>query len=457
MHATKGKTIAQSLSERIDYGTDPEKTQNSELISSYACEPRTADAEFLASKKRYEQIAGRYESTNVIAYQVRQSFKPGEVSPEEANRIGYDFAMRFLKGKHAFIVCTHTDKKHIHNHIYWNSTTLDCSKKFKDFTYSSKAVRKLSDLICTEHQLSVITNPSRNGDSYNKWLGNRAKISHREILRAAIDTALQKKPHNFDAFLALLSADGYRIKRGKHLTFEHDDFKQNVRMNTLGEGYTEEEIRAVIKGKSIHTPKKRRTVKRTDRPQTIIDIQAKLAEGKGEAYRRWATVENLKRMAKTKLYMDEHSLDYASLADRKSVLAKQEKELSEEINQAQTRLAEINVLKTHIVNYSKTKDVYVAYRKSGYSQKYLEEHESDIIIHKAAKKAFDELGVKKLPTIKSLQVEFAELLSTKKTAYADLKKIRDELRELSVHKANYEELRDLEEREERKEKERGRE
>ena len=162
-------------------------------------------------------------------------------------------------------------------------------------------------------------------------------------------------------------------------------------------------------------------------------------------------------MAKTKLYMDEHSLDYASLADRKSVLAKQEKELSEEINQAQTRLAEINVLKTHIVNYSKTKDVYVAYRKSGYSKKFLEEHESDIIIHKAAKKAFDELGVKKLPTIKSLQVEFAELLSTKKTAYADLKKIRAELRELSVHKANYEELRDLEEREERKEKERGRE
>ena len=252
--------------------------------------------------------------------------------------------------------------------------------------------------------MSVIANPQKNGMSYNKWLGNRAKISHREILRVAIDTALQKKPHNFDAFLALLSTDGYRIKRGKHLTFEHDDFKQNVRMNTLGEGYTEEEIRAVITGQRIHTPKKRRTVKRTDRPQTIIDIQAKLAEGKGEAYRRWATVENLKRMAKTKLYMDEHSLDYASLADRKSVLSKQEKELSEKINQAQMRLAEINVLKTHIVNYSKTKDVYVAYRKSGYSKKFLEEHESDIIIHKAAKKAFDELGVKKLPTIKSLQV-----------------------------------------------------
>lgn len=458
MHVTKGKTIAQCLSDRIDYGTNPEKTEESELISAYACDPRTADAEFLLSKKEYERITGRFESSNVIAYQVRQSFKPGEVTPQEANQIGYDFASRFLKGKHAFIVCTHTDKKHIHNHIYWNSTTLDCTRKFRDFRRSGKAVRTLSDLICTEHKLSVIADPQRYGDSYNKWLGNRARISHREILRVAIDTALQKKPHDFDAFLALLATDGYRIKRGKHITFEHDDFKQNVRMNTLGEGYTEEEIRAVIKGQSIHTPKKRRTVKRTDRPQTIIDIQAKLAEGKGEAYRRWATVENLKRMAKTKLYMDEHGLDYGSLANRKTVLSKRESELSANINQAQKRLAEINVLKTHIVNYSKTKDVYVAYRKSGYSKKFLEEHESDIIVHKAAKKAFDELGVKKLPTIKSLQVEFAELLSTKKVAYADLKKVRDELRELSVHKANYEELRDLEEREEdRKEKERGRE
>ena len=150
-------------------------------------------------------------------------------------------------------------------------------------------------------------------------------------------------------------------------------------------------------------------------------------------------------------------MDYESLAERKDVLVKQEADLTARITQAQTRLAEINVLKTHIVNYSKTKDVYVAYRKSGYSKKFLEEHEADIIIHKAAKKAFDELGVKKLPTVKSLQVEFAELLSTKKAAYADLKKVRDEMRELSIHKANYEELRDLEESEDRKEQERGRE
>ena len=132
---------------------------------------------------------------------------------------------------------------------------------------------------------------------------------------------------------------------------------------------------------------------------------------------------------------------------RKSALAAKEKELSERIAQAQKRIAEINVLKTHIVNYSKTRDVYVAYRKAGCSKKFLQEHEPDIIIHKAAKKAFDELGVKKLPTVKSLQVEFADLLSEKKSAYAELKKLREELRELTVHTANYEELRDLEQRE----------
>ena len=211
--------------------------------------------------------------------------------------------------------------------------------------------------------------------------------------------------------------------------------------------YREAELRAVIAGQQSHRPKKRRTLTHEKRPQTVIDIQAKLAAGMGEGYRRWATVENLKRMARTKLYIDEHGFSYEDMMVRKSALAAKEKELSERIAQAQKRIAEINVLKTHIVNYSKTRDIYVAYRKAGYSKKFLQEHEPDIIIHKAAKKAFDELGVKKLPTVKSLQVEFADLLSEKKSAYAELKKLREELRELTVHTANYEELRDLEQRE----------
>lgn len=435
---------------------NPNKTNHGELISSYACDYRTLDSEFALSKREYRFYTGKDERNNVIAYQVRQSFKPGEVTPEEANQIGYDFASRFLKGKHAFVVCTHTDKAHIHNHIIWNSTTLDCKRKFRDFRRSGRAVARLSDLICIEHQLSIVNNPKRGSSAYNKWHGFKGKQSNRESLRIAIDEALEQKPHDFDAFLALLAVEGFHVKQGKHLTFVHADFKQNIRMSTLGEEYCEDAIRAIIKGQRTHSPKKRRAVWDANRAQSIIDIQAKLATGTGEGYRRWATVENLKRMAKTKLYMDEHGLSYDEMGERKEALSNKEQELSERVSQAQTRLAEINVLKTHIVNYSKTRDIFVAYRKSGYSKKFLEEHEADIIIHKAAKKAFDEMGVKKLPTIKSLQVEFADLLAAKKDAYAELKKVRDELRDLSVHKANYEELRDLEERKQRKAKEHGR-
>ena len=305
--------------------------------------------------------------------------------------------------------------------------------------------------------MSVIANPKRGSTAYNKWHGFKGQPSHREFLRIAIDEALEQKPHNFDAFLSLLAEQGFKVKSGKHLTFVHEGFKQNIRLKSLGDEYDEDAIRAIIKGQKIHSPKKRRAVWDANRAQSIIDIQAKLAAGKGEGYRRWATVENLKRMAKTKLYMDEHGYDYDAMSARKSELATKEKELSAKIAEAQNRIAEINVLKTHIVNYSKTRDVYVAYRKSGYSKKFLEEHEDDIIIHKAAKKAFDELGVKKLPTVKSLQVEFAEQLTAKKEAYAELKKVRDELRDVAVHTANYEELRDLAKRDPRKEKEHGRE
>lgn len=421
MHITKGKTLAQSISDRTDYGLNPEKTNNGELTSAYACDPRSFASEVLISKRQYRHFTGKDEKNDVLVYQVRQSFKPGEVTPEEANQIGYDFASRFLKGKHAFFVCTHTDKAHIHNHIYWNAVTLDCKRKFRDFRRSGRAVARLSDLICTEHQLSVIEKPQRGSSAYNKWHGYQGKPSHRELLRIAIDDALEQKPHDFNAFLALLSEQGFQVKNGKHLTFVHADFKQNIRMYTLGDAYSEDTIRAVIKGQKIHQPKKRRTVWDKTRPQSIIDIQAKLAAGMGEGYRRWATVENLKRMAKTKLYMDEHGFSYEAMTERKTVLAAKEKELSAKITEAQNRIAEINVLKTHIVNYSKTRDVYVGYRKSGYSKRFLEEHEPDIIIHKAAKKAFDELGLKKLPTIKSLQVEFAEKLTMKKEAYAELK------------------------------------
>ena len=156
MHIQKGKTLGKSLSARLNYSQNPDKTDGGELITSYACTPETADEEFLLSKREYERITGRKYRGDIIAYQVRQSFRPGEVTPEEANAIGYEFATRFTKGNHAFTVSTHIDRAHIHNHIIFNSTTLDCTRKFRNFWWSTLAVQRLSDTICLEHKLAVI-------------------------------------------------------------------------------------------------------------------------------------------------------------------------------------------------------------------------------------------------------------------------------------------------------------
>ena len=156
LHINKGRTIAQTLGDRTDYSENPAKTDGGKYITSYACAPQTADEEFLFSKRQYEYITGRQQKHDVIAYQNRQSFKPGEITPEEANRMGYELGMRWTKGKYAFIVCTHVDRAHIHNHIIYNSTSLDCTRKFRDFHLSGLALQRVSDRICLEHGLSII-------------------------------------------------------------------------------------------------------------------------------------------------------------------------------------------------------------------------------------------------------------------------------------------------------------
>lgn len=443
MHINKGKTIAQCLSARVGYGMNPAKTEDGELISSYECAPETVDAEFLLSKSQYKTITGRTQDSDVIAYQVRQAFKPGEITPEEANRIGYEFAMRFTKGEHAFLVCTHVDKEHIHNHVYWNSTKLDCTGKFRDFRRSGRVVRELSDLICIEHRLSVIENPKRRGKNYNQWLGAKAKPSHREDVRLLIDEALAKNPHSMDVLLAVLSDAGYAIKRGKNITLVKAGQK-NIRLKSLGEGYTEQDLLAVISGAKKHTPRKNQRITAPQRARLITEIEEKL-NGKTSP---WDSVRILKQMAQSVLYVQQHDFeDFGALVAKSAAVTARVSELSETMKAAEKRMAEIASLKTHIVNYSKTREVYAGYRKAGYSKKYLAAHESDIIIHRAAKKAFDELGVKKLPTVKSLGVEYGELLAKKKEAYAEYAEAKKEMRELLIHKSNVEYILGLEEQE----------
>lgn len=343
-----GKSVASALKLRTDYAMNPDKTENGKLISAFACDPRTADAEFLLAKRQYRQFTGREQRSDVIAYQVRQSFKPGEITPEEANRIGVEFAERFLKGKHAYIVCTHTDRRHIHNHILWNSTTLDCRGKFDNFWGSSRAVRALSDTLCIEHGLSVVEAPKRRGKSYNKWLAEQ-------------------------------------------------------------------------------------------RPSLLIDIQAKLSEGKGAGYERWAKVFNLKQMAQTINFLKENGdMDFDELSRRAEAASEKCSALTEKLKATEAKMSEVEALKKQVINYLRTREIFRAYKASGYSKRYLAEHEQEILLHRAAKKHFNDLGLKKLPTVKTLQSEYVALLTEKRATYPAYREARAEMKKLLTYRANAE-------------------
>ena len=411
------------------------------------------------SKRQYLAKTGRKRGADdVIAYTIRQSFVPGEITPEEANRLGYELARRFTKGKHAFIVCTHVDKAHIHNHIIWNSTTLDHSRKFRDFLGSGRAVRRLNDTICVQNGYSIVANPKRRGKSYNKWLGSKPPC-HRDQLRMAIDAALVQKPVDLDALFQLLRDAGIEVSpRGKSIRLKAPGRKNFVRLDedSMGAGYSIPSLLAVLTGEKQHTPLSK-NIHRADLPKVnlLVDIQAKLQAGKGTGYARWASVFNLKQMAQTLNYLTEHGLlDYADLAAKADEATGRYHELSARIKAAEQRMAEIAVLKTHIINYAKTREVYVAYRKAGYSKKFKAEHESDILLHQAAKKFFDESGLKKLPTVRSLQTEYAALLVEKKAAYADYRRAREDMKELLTVRANVQKLMGYEAQEQEKEADR---
>lgn len=440
----KGKTIAQSIKDRTDYAKNPDKTEGGELVTGYECDPATVDAEFLLTKKQYHAKTGRMQDkeSDVLAYHIRQAFKPGEITPEEANRIGYELALRWTKGKHQFIVCTHTDRDHIHNHIIYSAVAVDGKRKFRNFWNSTKAVRRLSDRLCLENGLSVIENPKPSKGHYGKWLGDGKPKSWQDKLRAAIDAALAQKPADFDAFLKLMEAAGYEYKPGKYLAFRTAGQKNftRCRASTLGEDYTEAAIRESIGGKRVRSVSSRSNAP-ARKVNLLIDIQAKIQAGKGAGYERWAKVFNLKQAAQTLAYLSENGLlEYAQLEEKAAASTARFNQLSGQIKQAETRMSEITALKKQIYNYAKTRQVYIDYRKAGYSKKFYAAHETEIRLHKAAKEAFSALNLEKLPTVKTLQAEYEQLLSEKKKAYQEYQQAKKEMQEVLTAKANVDRL-----------------
>ena len=454
MHINKGKSLAQCLTDRTDYAKNPDKTDGGELVSSFMCDKDLVDSQFLLSKKIYLQKTGRTQTNDVIAYQVRQSFKPGEITPELANKLGYQLAEKITKGSHAFIVATHIDKSHIHNHIIWNSTDLSCDKKFRDFFRSGRAVAKMNDLICLQNGLSIIENPKGKSKHYGSWLEENKPLNLSDKLRIVIDKVLAEKPKTFDEFLQKMQSKGYEIKTGKHLSFKGSEQKKFIRLRSLGESYAEDILREVIEGKKEHKPQKRVARYNDKRINLALDLQNKINQ-KGAGYERWAKTFNLKQYAKTINYLTENNLlNYEELKIKAEGITEEFSTISDSIKSAEKRMTEISILQKNIAQFAKTKAVYEDYKKSGYSSKFKEEHITEILLHQAAKDHFKSLNLKKLPKMADLKTEYATLLTEKKKAYSKYNSLKKEMVEILNAKANVEQLLDIQTNEKQQEKKR---
>ena len=439
----RNRTTVQSMSARLDYDQKPEKTRGGELVSSYMCSPETAAQEFEISKKIYAQLTGRSlpKSRDVLMYRIIQSFKPEEVSPEEANRIGYELAMKFTGGQHQFVVATHVDKAHVHTHIEFNSINLNCDGKFRDVKRSALLLRELNDELCKAHGLSVIENPKPSAKKQQEMVAAKYGVSFKERLRKTIDRVLPDC-RDYDDFLAKMRGEGYEIKKGKFLSFRAPGQERFTRSDRLGAEYTREALWERCGTRRGCSEEAKKAIPRTGRKvNMLIDIQAKMAAGKGVGYERWAKIFNLKEAAKTLNFLVENGLnDYDELAARASQAGDRFDDASRRIKQLEARMAEIIQLKTHIINYSKTRDAYAAYKKSRHKKEFLLEHGAEIAEHEAAKKAFDALGGKSIPKVAQLSKEYAVLLAEKQEQYAKYKIFRQDMIAYRTAKQNVDKI-----------------
>ena len=433
-----------------NYGLNPEKLG---AVSSYLCDPATAHAEFMLVKNQYQGETDRRAGHGALCYQIRQAFPHGEVTAEEANRIGYETAMRWTKGKYQFFVCTHIDKEHIHNHIYYNSTAYDRSRKFRNFIGSSFALRRLSDRVCLEHDLSVIANPKLHSKGrylhYGQWLGENQKLSQKEQIRFAIDAALTERPVDFADFLRRMETAGIQVKRGRggviSFLVPGQQRAARFRASTLGDGYGPEDVQAVIDGKA---PTRTATARKAPAPRRVnllIDIQERMRQGKGPAYERWAKVYNLKQMAAALQYLKEHQLfEYDDLAAKTDAATERFHTLAGDIQQTEAELSRVSDLMAAVVQYAKTRPAFDGYKAAKYNRKYLAEHEAELADYRAAKATMAELlGGEKLPKMDVLKEKRRQLAARKKALYLEYRKAQQDMRELVAVKGSVDHLRGL--------------
>ena len=428
MAVTKIKPVKSTLSKALDYIENPDKTDGKMLISSFGCSYETADIEFGYT------LSQALDKGNNLAFHLIQSFAPGEVDYEKAHEIGKQLADAVTKGQHEYVVTTHIDKGHIHNHIIFCAVNFVDHHKYNSNKRSYYGIRNMSDKLCRENGLSVVVpGKGSKGKSYAEYQAEKTGTSWAGKLKIAVD-ALIPQVSSFEELLQRLQAAGYEIKPGKYVSCRAPGQERFTRLKTLGADYTEEAIRERIAGrraKAAKAPGEQRGV------SLLIDIENSIKAAQSKGYEQWAKIHNLKQAAKTMNFLTEHKIEqYADLVSRIEEMAAESGQAADALKNAEKRLADMAVLIKNVSTYQKTKPVYDAYRKARNREKYRAGQEQAIILHEAAARSLKASGIAKLPNLAALQSEYEALQAQKEALYADYGKLKKKVREYDIIKQN---------------------
>ena len=432
MAVTKIKAIRGTLSKAIAYILNPEKTDEKLLVSSYGCASETAAREFEWTRKIAEQKG--MNPVRIIARHVIQSFEIGEVTPELAHEIGKQFADEILGGKYEYVLTTHIDKDHVHNHLIFNAVDFVDYHAYKSYKRIYYDMREVSDRLCKENGLSVIPPSQNKGMSYKEYTEAKRGTSWKQKLKQTIDR-LVITAKDYDDFLRLMQEAGYEIKPGKYISFRAEGQERFTRSKTIGENYTEERIKERIAGRTPRRSQRQTTPKGIS---LIGDIQERIRLIDSKGYEHKAKLTILKEAARTLNYLTENNLlQYADLEKKVEDVHSSYDRTGKELKGVEARLREVQPLIKNISNYQRLKPVYDAFQKAKDKPSFKAKHEAELVIFEAARSTLLAMqGDEKLPSLKTLQAEQQRLLEEQQQLYDERAKLKKEVKQIETIKSN---------------------
>ena len=420
------------MSKALAYISNPDKTEDKMLISTYGCASETAAQEFEWTRRIAEQKG--MKPVRIIARHVIQSFDVGEVTPELAHEIGKQFADEILGGKYEYVLTTHTDKDHVHNHLIFNAVDFVDHHAYKSYKKIYYDMREVSDRLCKENGLSVIPPSQNKGMGYKEYTEAKRGTSWKQKLKQTIDRFVIVAK-DYDEFLKLMQEAGYEIKTGKYISFRAEGQERFTRSKTIGENYTEERIRERIQGRNP-----RNLQRQNDRSSIslISRIQERITEVGSKGYEHKAKLTILKEAARTLNYLTENNLlQYADLEKKVEDVHSSYSRTGEDLKAVETRLRTVQPLIKNIGNYQKLKPVWDAYMKAKDKPTFRAKHEAELVIFEAAKTTLLAMqGDKKLPSLKTLQAEQAQLFEEQERLYAERNRLKKEAKQIETIKSN---------------------